>query len=435
MEKIKNKNTIIFFIFVAIIIAMTTSSKASFEFNGKTINTNADLAYYAEKNPEKFVSASYKDLLKKTVTVGGGKKYGRASDINFATSGCLYHRQSDIEGSKNKIVGVIDIDGSSATVNGEEIEFSKNETTRKKQEYAISKMGYAIYNAQQSKDTDRESVEKNAIRYLWFKDDFCWLLKKYTDIPKTFYTNSANGALTSGTNGGDSYAKEIQEVEKNKYMQLHKTDTGTATIKEKGGEQFLGPFKVSYNGYDDVKDLYLTIDGKKYELDSYYTKESGNYKKHTGDVVKNKSFYVKLVDNINLNTKHQWSLKLKTGSKKQYKAKIVLISNPNASGQNLLIWGAERKKDKDEVEWSGSAKGKPIGNQFSLQKVDDRDEEIPLEGVGFTFSKTVMQYLPTGVTYERWYWQRDIIDYKPVPIILPGGYRRSNMDTYIWTCI
>lgn len=432
MEKIKNKSIIIILIFVALIITMTTSSKASFDLNGKKISTNADLASYAESNPEKFVNTSYRELLKKTVTVGGGKKYGRASDINFFTSGCLYHRQSDIEGTLNKIVGVIDIDGSNATVNGEAIEFSSDETTRKRQEYAISKMGYAIWNAQQSKDTDKESVEKNAIRYLWFKDDFCWLLKKYTDIPKSFYTNSTNGALTTGTNDGDSYAKEIQEVEKNKYMQLHKTDTGTATIKEKSGEQFLGPFKVSYSGYDDVKNLTLTIDGKSYKLDSYYIKESGSYKKQTGDIVKNKSFYVKLVNNVDMNKQHKWSLKLETGNKKQYKAKIVLVSNPNASGQNLLIWGAEQIKGKDSVEWSGSTKGKPIGNQFSLQKVDDRDEEIPLEGVGFTFTKTVMQYLPTGVTHERWYWQRDIIDYRPKIITFPGRlvYR---LDTYIWT--
>ena len=73
-------------------------------------------------------------------------------------------------------------------------------------------------------------------------------------------------------------------------------------------------------------------------------------------IVKNKSFYIKVDDSVNIKEgeEHSWKVTLKTSKRYGYKARLLLISNPNASGQNLLIWGATREdKDADEVEWTG----------------------------------------------------------------------------------
>lgn len=393
MKKMKSKFLMVCFAIFAFVISLATYSW-SFSLNGTDMSYNADLAYYAERHPDDFIDADYTKFLNKMVYAGGGSRHGRQFDIDFRTSGCLYHREGDIAGTRNKIVGVIDIDGVNTKVNGERVEFSSNIATRRKQEFAISKMGYAIWNAQNARVLDKENVQKNAIRYVWFRDDFCWLLKRYADIPRSFYTNSVNGALTNGSVHGESYMDEIRKVQSNKYYKLQKTDSGNQSLKkDKNGNQYLGPFKVKYSGYDDVSNLTLKVDGVTYDISEYYTKSSSTYTQHTGDVVKNKSFYIKLQNTININdgNEHTWSLQLKTGTKKVYKARILLISNPNASGQNLLIWAAQKDRTKDEVKWNGnfSGSGTPKDGELKIMKVDDSGDDTPLSGVGFTITAEI----------------------------------------------
>lgn len=429
MKKIKSRFIIILFAVFAFTISLTTYSFA-FTINGTDMSYDADLASYAEKNSEKFMEIDFKKLLNNTVEPGGGSRHGRGSEINFPTSGCFYHRESNLGGTKNKIVGVIDIDGVNTKVNGKAIEFSSNTQTRVKQEYAISKMAYAVWLAQSSKSTEGNTPQKNAIRYIWFKDDFCWMLKKYSDIPKSFYTNAINGAET---NSG-SYVETIKEVQKNKYYELQKTDSGKQILKkDSNGNQYLGPFKVKYNGYDNVSNLTLTVDGVKYDISEYYTKSSNTYTKHTGDVVRNKNFYIKLKDNIDTKDgkKHTWSLNLKTGTKKVYQARILLISNPRTTGQNLLIWAAQQDKTKDEVEWKGIINSKtiPQGEDLRIIKIDAEDE-TPLEGVEFQFK--------TEITVKRLQYTSIEFDYShptlgPLGIIVYPTWQQNHYEDVVET--
>lgn len=424
MKKMKSKFLMVCFAIFAFVISLTTYSLA-FSLNGTDMSYNADLASYAENHPDDFIDADYTKFLNKKVYAGGGNRHGRQSDIDFRTSGCLYHREGDIAGTRNKIVGVIDIDGVNTKVNGKRVEFSSNIATRRKQEFAISKMGYAIWNAQNARVLDKENVQKNAIRYVWFRDDFCWLLKKYADIPRSFYTNSVNGVLTSGSVHGESYKDEIKKVQSNKYYKLQKTDSGNQSLKkDKNGNQYLGPFKIKYSGYDDVSNLTLTVDGVSYDISEYYTKSSSTYTQHTGDVVKNKSFYIKLQNTININdgNEHTWSLQLKTGTKKVYKARILLISNPNATGQNLLIWAAQKDRTKDKVKWNGnfSDSGTPKDCELKIMKVDDSGDDTPLPGVGFTITAEI----------KVWKFKEHQTAYKACTHYHSGYYQHDNDGYY-----
>lgn len=412
--KVRQKNKKVLLILNTIIISIITllgmivSSNATFKLHYEgadktvdgTITTTADLANFAEENGLSFRNVDVKSLLHKTMTPGGGKKYSRSSDIDFKTSGCFYHRQSNLpRGGTDKIVAVIDIDTYDKIpnyyINGEKQEYdtgTDNDTKKKvrNQQVTLVKLAAAAYNACTAKETG-ETGKKGALRNIIFGKIAKSMFNK--GVMKEFFTKDENGVPLSQS----KYQDAVDDVQDAKYLPMYKygdNPDGQNIYEGNDGKQYIGPFKVRYEYDDDVevRDLTLTIDGKDYTINEHYRSNDAktSFAKQKGDVESTKSFFVQVPEGIDLKdgSEHKWGLLLKTSDNIMgYRARLLMISNPDAKGQNLMMWSANRKKTYHKVEWGAKTQGE---NEYKivLIKEDSKTGNKIKKTVKFTVNGT-----------------------------------------------
>ena len=353
MEKVKSRILIVLIVFVAILSIFEKSSSGAF-----TGTTDASLAEYARTNGSQFINASHKEFLGKTLTIAGGT-------IKNSSSTCLYHRQSTLVGTPYKIIGVLDVEGDKLKINGNDASLS--ETNKK----YVADLSYAMYKAYTGPTGKNETIEKEALRYI-FQNKIRGILPSSFS---SFFTNDINGARASVGAQAMRYS----------YKSATKDEENKPRIKKSGSERYLGPFKVRFSGYE-MNDLTVEINGKKVSVSSYYTHKNGKYTKHSGtNIPTSTSFYIKLEDK--LDTKSSWKVILKSsGGATKYKGKMVLLSNPTASGQNLAIYAGEQDKSPEKVEWS--AEGEPTDDEDGEIVIEKTDGFNGLPGAKFTIRDT-----------------------------------------------
>lgn len=353
MEKVKSRILIVLIVFMGILSIFIKSSSAAF-----TGTTDASLAEYARTNGSQFINASHKEFLGKTLTIAGGT-------IKNSSSTCLYHRQSTLVGTPYKIIGVLDVEGDKLKINGNDASLS--EANKK----YVADLSYAMYKAYTGPTGRNETIEKEALRYI-FQNKIRGILPSSFS---SFFTNDINGARASVGAQAMRYS----------YKSATKDEENEPRIKKSGSERYLGPFKVRFSGYE-MNDLTVEVNGKKVSVSSYYTHKNGKYTKHSGtNIPTSTSFYIKLEDK--LDTKSSWKVVLKSsGGATKYKGKMVLLSNPTASGQNLAIYAGEQDKSPEKVEWS--SEGEPTDDEDGEIVIQKTDGFNGLSGAKFTIRDT-----------------------------------------------
>lgn len=214
----------------------------------------------------------------------------------------------------------------------------------------------------------------------------------------------------------------------------------------------VGPYKVKYNGKLTVKTVYANSG----QLSNYKIIDA------SGNVIKIQSkeeFYIRIPKSVTKIVKVDVVVKTDEALKvtEKYETKYTeiwkcskLCVGKGGSPKATQVMNRDRKETKEkEIPKSSSKKGKLPGTgkvttngELTIKKVDSRDEEIPLENVGFTISTKikVWKFKGTEIAHkacEHWnsgYYSHayDVSNGKHVPCThWNSGYYSHNYDT--WT--
>ena len=161
----------------------------------------------------------------------------------------------------------------------------------------------------------------------------------------------------------------------------------------------VGPYKVKYNGKLTVKTVYANSG----QLSNYKIIDA------SGNVIKiqsQKEFYIRIPKSVTKIVKVDVVVKTDEALKvtEKYETKYTeiwkcskLCVGKGGSPKATQVMNRDRKETKEkEIPKSSSKKGKLPGTgkvttngELTIKKVDSRDEEIPLENVGFTISTKI----------------------------------------------
>lgn len=316
--------------------------------------TTGSLAYAIEHDRQGFVNESVENIFNISNIVASG--YNNIADIRYNTATCLYHRQSTIQGATLEIINVIDINKSGY---GKIDVYGRNNThvqINDNSEGIASQMAYLIYkaNGTQSGISTNEDQLKATIYNMWHNWGFKNLIESTGILDSDFYRNS-----TANTFGASSY----NQAEKNiaaaiasasgvsGAVSANKVDADSykPSVIYQGGKTYVGPLKMTYNGAATV----VSINGK---TGTWARKKSnGAFENGTGNVPNNGEFYAVIDEYVSA---ENISVKV-TVTNSEFKARIVLVKNPAASGQQLMYFGSEGGQDSKSVEWITEAPPPP----------------------------------------------------------------------------
>ena len=167
------------------------------------------------------------------------------------------------------------------------------------------------------------------------------------------------------------------------------TKKNNLTVVDVGGYYRIGPFNWNFQG--TVEDITVTGDnGDVASSNVRFVKYSGNTANviDKTEIATGESFYVDV--NSKANMKEFKGIKIKTKSEadstKVYGAKIWMLES--SAYQNVIYVDVESK----ELPATGEGTEEysvPLTINIGLNKVDDRDERIPLDHVGFKLKASV----------------------------------------------
>ena len=167
------------------------------------------------------------------------------------------------------------------------------------------------------------------------------------------------------------------------------TNKNNLTVVDVGGYYRIGPFNWNFQG--TVEDITVTGDnGDVASSNVRFVKYSGNTANviDKTEIATGESFYVDV--NSKANMKEFKGIKIKTKSEadstKVYGAKIWMLES--SAYQNVIYVDVESK----ELPATGEGTEEysvPLTINVGLNKVDDRDERIPLDHVGFKLKASV----------------------------------------------
>ena len=214
----------------------------------------------------------------------------------------------------------------------------------------------------------------------------------------------------------------------------------------------VGPYKVKYNGKLTVKTVYANSG----QLSNYKIIDA------SGNVIKiqsKKEFYIRIPKSVTKIVKVDVVVKTDEALKvtEKYETKYTeiwkcskLCVGKGGSPKATQVMNRDRKETTEkEIPKSSSKKGKLPGTgkvttngELTIKKVDSRDEEIPLENVGFTISTKIKVWKFKGTVIahkscEHWnsgYYSHayDVSNGKHVSCThWNSGYYSHNYDT--WT--
>lgn len=335
------------------------------------IGCDYELATYAMEHPIRFVKSNLHTKVGEQLTLhyGGGK-----STIYLKTAQCMYHQQANVSGSGGiyKIGTVIDIEGNKVKIYSKEYPDGKEITNQK-----AGAMAYCI-----NKSMTAANSEK-------WKDAFSVIfndaggIKQYVDDDFLSQANwNAKVENESLITEAENHAASTVNREEPKKLSTDKPSTDN----KDGGNIYLGPFKINKGDYTP-KELKVTVDGgSPITKKKYYTKENGKYVEHTfseQEISNDKAFYVK-VDKVNSN----WKVELILNYEKTISARIVLMSEHVAKGQNISAQAAcdgaaFNLYEKKTLSWEGKKSDTP---ELEIIKVDANTKQ-PLLDVSFRISK------------------------------------------------
>lgn len=342
------------------------------------IGCDYELAAYAKNHPRKFVNSNLNKKVGKPITL----HYGSRSTIHaFETATCMYHSQSGTEGGIYRIGTVIDIVGNKAKIYTKE-----NEEGIEIKDEDIAKIAYCLNKS--SRDDDNwertfSNIFMNSTK-----------IKRYID--EDFKAGGQNTYPASDACDRDArkYANK-----QNSIKDPEKIETTNEPKEHRDGEDtYIGPFKIDNNGYTP-KEFKIEIDDDyTNEKTAYYTKENGRYVKHDlgNEKIKNdKAFYIKTPK-----VKEKWKIELTLNYEDTISARVVLISERAANGQNLSIHSAcdgaaFNLYDKKKLVWTGEKTDEP---ELKILKID-ADDNTPIPDVGFTLRHIEKGYLKQDGTY------------------------------------
>ena len=394
-------------IFIIAIFGLIIFSFAGYS-SYDAVADEGDLAMFAKKKASLFLNVN---TTGKLLTIHG-------SAIYKPTATCLYHTQSTLSGAKSQsnVAHIIDINGANISLDSN----AKTDIS----EATILELGYAV-NAAASVNNykDKDNARKQYLRDLLFG-----VLDKWK--PVRFYrskTNAISNAMRNSSGYQDIKTKAEAYASTYSGKVVPSKQTTTPTIDKTNG--YIGPFKVNYGGHV-VNSVKLSLDGGGY-TDVVLYKDKKGHAYANKEVPKNSNFYVKCTSNTK-----KYGLVINF-SRVEYIAKILLVGNDLADGQNLGVYSARRKTLKKRVVWTDSTTPTPEPSpdelgQLTIKKVDD-DTDAVLKGA--KFKVTGPGDYANGVEFET--NDQGIIqltnlsagDYTVQEIQAPAGYNYSVQNT------
>lgn len=309
--------------------------------------TTGSLAYAIEHDKQGFVNESVENIFNIKNIVAAG--YNNVADIRYNTATCLYHRQSTIAGATLEIVNVIDINKSGY---GKIDIYGKGNThvqINDNTDRIATQMAYLIYkaNGTQSGISTNEGQLKSTIYNVWHNWGFKKLIDSSGILDSDFYRNS-----TANTFGASNYNKTEKNIATAIATSSGTTGAASAnkvdsedyrpSVTYQGSSTFIGPLKMTYSGAATV----VTVEGKS--AGWARKKADGTFEIGTGNVPNNVEFYAVINEYI---TSENINVKV-TVTNAEFKARIILLKNPAASGQQLIYFASEGGQDSKLVEWT-----------------------------------------------------------------------------------
>ncbi|MCI8654317.1 MAG: hypothetical protein HFJ48_00345 [Clostridia bacterium] len=309
--------------------------------------TTGSLAYAIEHDKQGFVNESVNNIFNLSNIVASG--YNNVADIGYNTATCLYHRQSTLAGATLQIVNVIDINRSGY---GKVDVYGRNNAhvqINDSNDKIATQLAYLIYKANGTQSGNNYNADnlKSTIYNAWHNWGFKNLVETSGIIDADFYRNS-----TANTFGASTY----NQAEKNLAAAIaNSSGVSGATSANKvdaegykpavsyqGGKTFVGPLKMSYNGAGTA----VSMDGKS--AGWARKKADGTFEIGSGNVPNNGEFYA--VADQYISSDSNITVRV-TVTNSEFKARILLLKNPAASGQQLMYFGSEGGQDSKAVEW------------------------------------------------------------------------------------
>ena len=340
---------------------------------GKEIYSDYEIASYAVSNPKNFINDDdVYDTIGETINLHTSNINGKTT-ISKPTATCMYHEQSGVNKKKYKIVNIIDISGRIAIVHNSK---GKKKVINRKN----AALAYSIYKATETKGEKEETPYKASIRYHFFNNND---LKE--KINQSFITNIKNKGdwdnkdVKGAIKDADSYssicgAGEDKPKEQN-------------TTPSKSGN-YIGPFKMLKGRFAPTGSwIEINNSGDLEPADCYYRYYDSDEKKYKyklvydEDLESEKEFYVKCTKN----NVQSWKVQI---GYETYNARMVLLENPAAEGQNLAIYAGE--KETASLTWKGNSYGKI--------KITKKDSDTKNAINGATFSITGPNNYSNSVT-------------------------------------
>lgn len=369
MSKIfgKNKLKLASIIIVTImvlgtVILLGSKINASFIDDIPTKNgqhTTGSLAYAISNDRSGFLSESASNIFNVSNIVASG--YNDISDIRYNTATCLYHRQSTIDGATMKIVNIIDINKSGTG----KIDVYKYDGSHVQINDSADKIGtqmaYLIYqaNATASGVSNNENKLKSTIYNVWHQWGFKNLINDTGILCSDFYNGTTANTFGSG-NYNETEKANAQAIANSTgtsaAVSLSKVDTGEVSAIYQDGNTYVGPLKINYDGNTTL----ITVEGKSA---TWATKDtSGNFHIQSGKITSGMQFYA-VVQNQSVYNDSGVHVKVQV-SNSEYSARIALLYNPAATGQQLMYFAADGGSDSKEVEWVTETPPPPGGDPF-----------------------------------------------------------------------
>lgn len=266
-----------------------------------------------------------------------------------------------------------------------------------------AEVAYILNKNQGYGTTANPTDAQNALWYLsnsWTSDvfgDITYVWKGNKNLPRNKMVEDAE-AYASVI--GDQKSSDNQGTQTRTLNVVDKTEKDNISKIDVGENYRVGPFKWEFEG--TLQEINVTGDKEDYSTYKIikYVGDKAN-EVNASDVLTGESFYID-IPKVSNNTQIK-GLTLKTTAapeeiSKIYVAKIWFFhSNDN---QNIIYVQSEEREPAPLKGEANQDYNLELLTDIGLVKVDDRNEELPLKGVGFKFKAKVYRYNDEKQTWE-----------------------------------
>lgn len=352
--------------------------------------------------------------------IGNVLYLGYNSIANKMNTYCVQHHKTLRSATKRFVVDkYVEIDGKTATVYG-----STSSSGKEVKNKYNAIMAY-IFNEKQGYGSVNNYT--NGQKALWhYENDWADVLFG----SKNDYSWSGNDSVSVSGNSvatkAREYAQSIGDLTSksdNKKLKMEDKTPNKEKLKKieaSDGYYRIGPFVWEFEG--NLKSIAVKADGKKVS-NVKFVKYKGSTVKTVDvkDIESGDKFWIEIKDAKDVRTIH---LDLDTVAKaKVIKAKVWFLKSAEEY-QNLVHVTTSEVPANGSGDASEDYNVKPdsikVGIQ-GIQKVDDRDQTISLEGVGFIFKAKVLSYECVNSQYHSRYHEPTEVN----GLIIENGWTES----------